>query len=63
LRFVEDLLQAAAHLPRWTIGHVENGFINTTELVETIGRVRKVDTIYSKDFSELMGARAVIVSA
>lgn len=63
LRFVEDLLQAAAHLPHWTIALVENGFINTTELVETIGRVRKVNTIYSKDFSELMGARAVIVSA
>lgn len=63
LRFVEDLLQAAAHLPHWTIAHVENGFINTTELVDTIGRVRKVDTVYSKDFSELMGARAVIISA
>jgi hypothetical protein len=62
LRFVEDLLRAAAHLPRWTIAHVENGFINTNELVETIGRVRKVDTIYTKDFSELMGARAVILS-
>ena len=63
LRFVEDLLQAAAHLEHWTIAHVENGFINTTELVETIGHVRKVDTVYSKDFSELMGARAVIISA
>lgn len=63
LRFVEDLLQAAAHLQHWTIAHVENGFISTNELVETIGRVRKVDTVYSKDFSELMGARAVIVSA
>lgn len=63
LRFVEDLLQAAAHLEHWTIAHVENGFINISELVETIGRVRKVDTVYSKDFSELMGARAVIISA
>lgn len=63
LRFVEDLLHTAAHLPQWTIGHVENGFVSTAELVETIGNVRKVDTVYSKDFSELMGARAVIVSA
>jgi hypothetical protein len=62
LRFVEDLLQTAAHLPRWTIAHVEDGFINTTELVETISRVRKVDTVYSKDFSELIGARAVIIT-
>jgi hypothetical protein len=60
--FAEDLLHAAARLPRWTIAHVENGFINTAELAETIGRVRKVDTIYSEEFRELMGARAVIVS-
>ncbi len=63
LRFVEDILQTASHLPHWAISNVENGFINTTELVDTIGKVRKVDTIYSKDFSELTGARAVIISA
>ena len=63
LRFVEELLQAASHLPHWAVAHVEDGFISTAELVETIGRIRKVETIYSKDFSELMGARAVVVSA
>ncbi|MBV9211466.1 MAG: hypothetical protein JOZ52_12585 [Acidobacteria bacterium] len=63
LRFVEDLLQTASHLPHWTIAHVEDGFISTPELVDTISSVRKVDMVYSKDFSELMGARAVIVSA
>lgn len=63
LRFLEDLLHTAAHLPKWTISHVEDGFINSTELVETITRVRKVETIYSKDFSELQGARAIIISA
>jgi hypothetical protein len=62
LRFVEDLLQTAAHLPHWAIAHVEDGFISIAELVETISRVRKVDTVYSKDFSELIGARAAIIS-
>ena len=28
----------------------ENGFISTDEMVETIGRVRKIDAVYSKDF-------------
>ncbi|MBA3711093.1 MAG: hypothetical protein H0W76_01430 [Pyrinomonadaceae bacterium] len=63
LNNVEELLATAAHLPTWAIAHTENGFISTEELVETIRRVRKVGTIYSKDFSELMGARAVIVTA
>ncbi|MBC7910241.1 MAG: hypothetical protein H7Y30_07060 [Pyrinomonadaceae bacterium] len=63
LRFVEDLLQTAAHLPRWAIAHVEDGFISTNELVEAVTRVRKAETIYSKDFSELVGARAAIITA
>jgi len=32
-------------------------------LIETIGRLRRVGTIYTKDFTELTGARAVIVTA
>jgi hypothetical protein len=33
-------------------------------LVEKIGRVRKVSSIYSKDFSDMLGVRAsVIVSS
>lgn len=63
LRLVEDLLQTAAHLPAWAIAHTDNGFISTNELVETVNRVRKVETVYSKDFSELMGTRASIITA
>lgn len=63
LRFVEDLLQVALHIPVWAIAHTEDGFIPTSELVETINRVRKVETVYSKDFSELMGLRATIITA
>lgn len=61
LSLVEDLLQRASHLPTWAIAHVEDGFIPTSELVETINRVRKVETIYTKDFSELTGVRATII--
>lgn len=63
LRFLEDLLQVAANMPAWAITHVEDGFITNDELVETIGRVRRVETIYTKDFSELMGVRATIITA
>lgn len=63
LRFVEDLLRVALHLPQWAIAHTENGFVPTADLVETISHVRKVETIYSKDFSELTGLRATIITA
>jgi hypothetical protein len=63
LDLVEDLLHTAAHLPAWAIAHTENGFITTDELAETITRVRKVDAIYTKDFSDLLGVRAAIVTA
>lgn len=63
LGFVEDLLQTAAHMPAWAIAHTENGFISTEELVETVSEVRKVEAVYSKDFSDLLGVRASIVTA
>ena len=63
LRFVEDLLRVALHLPAWAIAHVEDGFIPTNDLVETVNRVRKVETVYSKDFTELTGLRATIITA
>lgn len=63
LGFVEDLLQRAAHLPAWAIAHVENGFISSEELVDSVSRVRKIDAVYSKDFSDLLGVRATIITA
>lgn len=63
LGFVEDLLRTASHIPGWAIAHTENGFISSEELVEKVGRVRKVEAIYSKDFSDLLGVRASVVVA
>ena len=63
LGLVEDLLHTASHLPSWAIAHTENGFISTDELVETVSSVRSVDAVYTKDFSDLLGVRASIVTA
>ena len=63
LRLIEETLRAASHIPTWAIAHVETGFISTQDVVETIGHVRRVDTIFTKDFSELTGAKAVIIKA
>lgn len=62
LGFVEDVLQRAAHIPAWAIAHIEDGFVSTEELVEAVGRIRKPDAIYTKDFSDLLGVRASIIT-
>lgn len=63
LGFVEDLLRTASHIPTWAIAHTENGFISNDELVEKVSRVRKVASIYSKDFSDMLGVRASVIVA
>lgn len=63
LRLLEETLRTASHIKNWAIAHVESGFISTQDLVEVVGRIRRVDTIYTKDFSELTGTKAVIITA
>ncbi len=63
LHFLEETLRRASHINSWVIAHVENGFLQTQDIVSTIGRIRRVETIYSKDFSELTGTKAVIITA
>jgi hypothetical protein len=63
LHMLEETLRRSAHMRTWAIAHVEDGFIQTQDVVETIGSIRRVDTVYTKDFSELTGARAVIIVA
>lgn len=63
LHLLEDTLQTASNIKSWAIAHVEDGFISTQDIVETIGRIRRVDAIYTKDFSELTGTKAVIITA
>jgi hypothetical protein len=63
LLLIEEILHTAAHLPTWAIAFTEDGFVQTEDLAETIGRVRKVESIYTKDFSELTGTRAVLITA
>jgi hypothetical protein len=63
LRLLEEALRTASHVEKWVIGHVENGFVSTQEIVERIGRIRRVETVYTKDFSELTGTKAVLITA
>lgn len=63
LRLIEELLTTAAHLPVWAIEGVSDGFVSTEELIECVEGARKIDAIYTKDFSELLGIQSVIITA
>ena len=63
LGLIEDLMHTAAHLPQWAIEAVSDGFVSTDELVECVSNARKIEAIYTKDFSELLGIKAVIITA
>jgi hypothetical protein len=63
LRLLEEMLRTSAHIGGWAIAHIDDGFITTQDIVETISHIRRVDTIFTKDFSELTGTKAVIITA
>lgn len=63
LKLLEDFLLTASNIEKWAISFVEDGMFSTQELVQTINRIRKVETVYTKDFSELTGCKAVIITA
>ena len=63
LRLLEEFLRTASHMSTFAIAHVEVGLINGQDIVETISKVRRVEAIYTKDFSELTGTKAVIITA
>ncbi len=63
MSLLEELFMTASHIPQWAIVHTENNFVTTQDVVEAIGKVRRVDTIFTKDFSELMGTKAVLITA
>jgi hypothetical protein len=63
LRLLEETLRTASNINHWAIAHVETGFVSTQDIVQIIGRIRPVEAIYTKDFSELTGTKAVMVTA
>jgi hypothetical protein len=63
LKILGETLRTASHMKTWAIAHVEGGLVSTQEIVNVIAGIRRVDTIYTKDFSELTGTRAVVITA
>ena len=62
-RLISDLLDRAGHFKQWAICLIDSGFISPQEVAEIVGKHRAVGAIYTKDFSELTGKKAVIITA
>lgn len=63
LRLLESTLDRAGYMKKWAIAFIETGFLSTQDIVNTVGEFRRVETVYTKDLSELTGTKAVIVIA
>lgn len=64
VRALDDLLDRASHFKKaWAVSMVDSGFIAPQEVADIVGKHRNVSAIYTKDFSELTGKKAVIITA
>lgn len=63
LRALEQCLDRASNKKHWAVSHIETGFVQAQEIADTVAKFRRVEAIYTKDFSELTGKKAVIITA
>ena len=63
LKMLENLLEQASNSKTWAIALMESGFVATQDIVDCIAKYRRVDCIYTKDFYELTGTKAVVITA
>jgi hypothetical protein len=63
LRSVEETLSIASNIKHWAIEHFDGALATTQDIVDIVNKLRRVDKIYTKDFSELTGIKASIVTA
>lgn len=63
VRLVDDLLNRASNIKQWVITHTDTGVISAQDIAQIVGKHRAVEAIFTKDFSELTGKRAVIITA
>ena len=63
LRALEETLSIASNIKNWAIEHADNGLVSTQDVIEVVNKHRRVDKIYTKDFTELTGIKATIITA
>ena len=62
-RLIGDLLDRAGHFKQWAISLIDSGFISPQEVAEIVGKHRADGAIYTNDYSDQTGKKAVIITA
>jgi len=63
IRSLEEMLTIASNMRHWAIAHSEGGALTTQDIIDVVTKLRRVDKVYTKDFSELTGIKASIITA
>ncbi|HMT07880.1 MAG TPA: hypothetical protein PKA82_07735 [Pyrinomonadaceae bacterium] len=63
LRMLDQLLGRASNFKKWSITMMEYGFLTSQDIVDVVAEHRRVDSVFTKDLSELTGAKAVMITA
>lgn len=63
IRSLEELLTIASNIKHWAIAHSDGGQLTTQDIIDVVTKLRRVDKVYTKDFSELTGIKASIITA
>ncbi|PYS89910.1 MAG: hypothetical protein DMF62_06145 [Acidobacteria bacterium] len=63
LRSLEEMLTIASNIKHWAIAHSDGGQLTTQDIIDVVTKLRRVDKVYTKDFSELTGIKASIITA
>lgn len=61
LQLIANFLARAKHIAKWAIAHTEDGFISAGEVGDVIKQFRRVDVVYNKDFSHVVGGRNTFI--
>ncbi len=63
LKLLEETLSIASNIKHWAISHTDGSAFSSQDVVDIVNKLRRVEAIYTKDFSELTGTKAVMITA
>lgn len=63
LRMLDQLLGRASNFKKWSITMMEYGFLTSQDIVDVVAEHRRVDSVFTKDLSELTGTKAIMITA
>lgn len=63
LSMLDQLLGRASNMKKWAIGMMEHGSLTSQDIMDVVMEHRRVDSVYTKDLTELTGTKAIMITA